>query len=193
MGIVQIKEFRRRLVGEFDTYEKIVAFRLAQDPEAKRIAFQPFGGWNYSYDNQADRDKAFAYWALVTLTTLGVDWREGAVVLGGSLWAQETVKKGGLNLFKENDVAYGTGASWVFNVQAGYLAYHVLFKRNKLRLVWLASGAAVVSNLYVWLNDAELKDELIYINHYAHLEGFVVGLAAAYLLDFVFKKRKAVL
>ena len=192
MGQVQIKEsteVRRRLVGDFGTYEE---YMEGWHPE---IAFRPFGGWNYSYANRRQRDWALAYWAFVTLTTLGVDWREGAVVLGGAVLAQETVSKWGYKLFEEKEEPFnhGVGASWVFNVQAGYLAYHVLFKRNKLRLVWLASGAAVVSNLYVWLNDAELKDELIYINHYAHLEGFVVGLAAAYLLDFVFKKRKAVL
>ena len=107
--------------------------------------------------------------------------------MGGSVLAQETVKKWGYNLFKENEVpfAWGTGASWVFNVQAGYLAYHVLFKRNKRWLVWVVSGWAVVGDVGSWLRDDEKT------NHYAHLEGFVVGVAAAFLLDFFFKKRKA--
>ncbi len=185
MGQVQIKEFaRRRLVDKFgysETYEEFAEFFY---PE---IAFRPFGGWNYSYDESEIRDLGFAWWALITLTTLGVDWREGAIVLGGSVLAQETVKKWGYNLFKENEVpfAWGTGASWVFNAQAGYLAYHVLFKRNKRWLVWLVSGGAVVADVGSWLNDA------VDINHYAHLEGFVVGVAAAFLLDFFFKKRKA--
>ena len=192
MGQVQIKEsFRRRLAG---TYEELLKVKTYEDwlewlESAPEIAFRPFGGWNYSYSTKEMRDKAFVYWALVTLTTLGVDWREGAIVLGGSVLAQETVSKWGYNLFKEKEepFAHGNGASWVFNVQAGYLAYHVLFKRNKRWLVWLVSGAAVVSDVRLWLDDDLITD------HYAHAEGFVVGLAAAFLLDFVFKKRKAIL
>ena len=189
MGQVQIKEsFHRRLVGGFDTYEE-----LMEDwhPE---IAFRPFGGWNYSYRTKESRDRAFRLWALVTLATLGVDWREGAVVLGGAVLAQETVSKWGYKLFEEKEEPFnhGVGASWVFNVQAGYLAYHVLFKRNKRWLVWLASGLTVGGDVHLWLNDAG-TEELDTTNHYAHFEGFVVGLAAAYLLDFVFKKKKAVL
>ena len=156
------------------------------------IAFRPFGGWNYSYDESEIRDLGFAWWALITLTTLGVDWREGAIVLGGSVLAQETVKKWGYNLFQEKEVPFclGCGASWVFSAQVGYLAYHVLFKRNKRWLVWLVSGGAVVMNVNAWSYDARILEETK-TNHYAHLEGFVVGVAAAFLLDFFFKKRKA--
>jgi len=185
MGNVQIKEFRRRLVlGE--PYEALMDTWLKNDPEAQRLAFRPFGGWNYSYDKSWMRNASFSQWVFATVATLGVDWREAAIVLGGSVLAQETVKKKGFNLFKENkDVWLTMGASWVFNVQLGYLVYHVLFKGNKRWLVWLASGYVGTANIVcfsqVW---GKFSD-------YQHAEGFVVGIVAAFLLDFVFKKREA--
>ena len=193
MGQVQIKEFRRRLVhGDFGTYEEFMEGWLAENPEAKRLAFRPFGGWNYSYDESWMRTASFSQWIFATAATLGVDWREAAIVLGGTLYYTENYKKYGVRLFKENTDGVGSGASWGYNLQAGYLAYHVLFKRNKRWLVWLVLGGGVVADVYAWLNDAG-TEELDTTNHYAHFEGFVVGLAAAYLLDFVFKKKKAVL
>lgn len=178
MGNVQIKEFRRRLVlGE--PYEALMDTWLKNDPEAQRLAFRPFGGWNYSYDKSWMRNASFSQWVFATVATLGVDWREAAIVLGGSVLAQETVKKKGFNLFKENDVGFG------MDVQLGYLVYHVLFKGNKRWLVWLASGYVGTANI-VCFSQVWGK-----FNDYAHAEGFVLGIAAAFLLDFVFKKREA--
>ena len=90
---------------------------------------------------------------------------------------------------EEDEVGQSTGLIEKVLVRE---AYHVLFKRNKRWLVWLASGLTVGGDVHLWLNDAG-TEELDTTNHYAHFEGFVVGLAAAYLLDFVFKKKKAVL
>ena len=186
MGIVQAKHFRRRLVLGEKGYDEFMDQWLKDYPEAEKVAFRPFGGWNYSYDNAWSWTGSLIAWVFVTVGTLGVDWREAAILLGGSLWAQETVKKNGLNLFKENyeDGWFTMGCSWVFNVQLGYLVYHVLFKGNKRWLVWLASGWVGAGNIY-GLTTPDLVD------NDAHAEGFVVGIAAAFLLDFVFKKRKA--
>ena len=44
MGQVQIKELRRRLVGEFGepkTYDEFMDYWLKENPEAKKIAFRP--------------------------------------------------------------------------------------------------------------------------------------------------------
>ena len=151
MGNVQIKKFRRRLVlGE--PYETLMDTWLKNDPEAQRLAFRPFGGWNYSYDKSWMRNASFSQWVFATVATLGVDWREAAIVLGGSVLAQETVKKKGFNLFKENDEGewLAMGASWVFNVQLGYLVYHVLFKRNKRWLVWWHRATSGLPTSYVF-------------------------------------------
>ena len=95
--------------------------------QLRKLEFKPFGGYNYSYSNTFDRNASFIIWTFVTAGSYAVDWREASIVLGLSLWAQETIKK------KE----YSSGASWVHNVQAGYCLYHYWAKNNKKMLVFL--------------------------------------------------------
>jgi len=179
---------RRRLTDEaggFETYEKWYEAIAKEFPQFTKIEFRPFNGWNYSYTESWERDASFSIWAFVTLGSLGVDWREAAIVLGGSMWAQETVKKNGWNAFKKSEKVWNTmGASWVHNVQAGYLFYHMIFRRNKRWLVWLAA-------LYEGAADAICFSEIWgKYDNYAHGEGLAFGLMSGFLLDFVFKKKQ---
>ena len=158
---------------------KAYAKRIA---DRERLAFRPFGGHNYSYPEEWMRTASFSVWALVTAGSLAVDWREAAIVLAVSLLAQE---KGWPYTFHPHPGA--SGASWVHNVQAGYCAYHLFFRGNKKWLVFLATwyelGANAVAFSGVWGRFADN----------AHLEGFVEGLASAFLLDKWFKKKRPLL
>ena len=146
--------------------------------KGKKIEFKPFGGWNYSYPEEWMRNSSFLIWALVTLGSLAVDWREAAIILGGSLWAQETIK---------NDGQWSSGASWVHNVQAGYCIYHWLYRGNKKFLVWLGSVAEISGDIVaaseVW---GEFADD-------AHVEGLIEGFAAGFVFDAMFKKKRPAL
>ena len=182
---------RRRLTEDGkkqikQTYEEWFEEAATYLPNLKKIAFRPFDGYNYSYDEAWMRDSSFSIWVFVTIASIGVDWREAAIVLGGSLWAQETVKKNGWALWGKKG-AHSMGASWVHNVQAGYLFYHMIFRRNKRWLVWLAAlyeGGADLVCLSVVFGK---------FGNQAHAEGLLFGLMSGFLLDVVFKKKRPLL
>ena len=156
--------------------------RLGWEEDVERLAFKPFGGWNYSYSKDYQRNCSFIIWAAVTAGSLAVDWREAALVLGGSLWAQETIRK---------TAREGNGASWVHNVQAGYLLYHVYFRNNRRLLPLLGVLAEAVGDVGAVVQEYVLEDEEY--GHYAHAEGLAVGLAAGWLLDRFIKKKISLL
>ena len=156
--------------------------RLGWEEDVERLAFKPFGGWNYSYSKDYMRNCSFIFWAAVTAGSLAVDWREAALVLGGSLWAQETI----------HAKSWGSGASWVHNVQAGYLLYHVYFRNNRRLLPLLGVLAEAAGDVGAVLQEYVLQHDVNY-SHYAHAEGLAVGLAAGWLLDRFIKKKISLL
>ena len=188
MGQISFKSqqtTRRRLGAEdesarWPTYEEFFQFLIKDDPNIDKIKFRPFGKYNYSYDEAWMRDASFSIWAAVTVGSLAVDWREAAIVLGGALWAQETIQI-------EQRGLRSMGASWVHNVQAGYLFYHMFIKGNPRWLVWLPGlyeGAAdLVAASGIWGH----------FNDYAHGEGLVIGMISGFILDKVFKKKRALI
>ena len=155
--------------------------RLATISEIEANAWRPFGGYNYGYPNRWENISSWTIWALVTVGSLAVDWREALIVLGGSLWANE---KGHPLTRKhvEDGGTLGSGASWVHNIQAGYCLYH-----------WYYDPAKILVELAV---AAELSGDLTaaYIGNYAddvHAEGVVEGIVAAWILDkFVFNNKR---
>ena len=151
----------------------------------KRIAeleWRPFGGWNYSYPEEWMRNTSWSIWASVTLGSLQVDWREAAIILGSALYCQEN----GIFLTMDSSEE-GMGASWVHNIQAGYLWYHYFVKRNRKTLVaigtWMeiAGDVGSVSQIFGKYHD------------HAHLDGATTGFLAAFLLDKLFRKKKPLL
>ena len=155
--------------------------RLGEEEDTERLAFKPFGGWNYSYPKEYMRNCSFIIWGAVTAGSLAVDWREAALVLGGSMWAQEN-----------RTDSWGNGASWVHNIQAGYLVYHVYFRGNKRWLPFLGVLAEAVGDTGAVLQEYVLKHDVSY-SHYAHAEGLAIGLAAGWCLDRVFRKKMSAL
>ena len=180
---------RRRLVDDFEEHQKKVSELIDQATENMKgseqrridLEFKPFGGWNYSYGEKYQKYSSFTIWAFVTAGSLAVDWREAAIILGGSLWAQETIKNKG---------QWGSGASWVHNIQAGYCLYHYWFKNNKKMLVFLGVLAEAAGDI-----GAVIEEKMYGTNysHYAHGEGLVIGLISAFLLDQMFKTKRALI
>ena len=152
---------------------KMHAEIAGQDAEMEKLAFRPFGGFNYSYPKKWMRTSSFTIWALVTLGSLAVDWREALAVLGGSLWAQETIK----------NYPHTAGASWVHNVQAGYCFYHYWMHNNRKLFVELAVAAEGAGDLTAYFGPEDFDD-------WAHIEGLGEGLIAGFILDYVFKKKQ---
>ena len=186
MGIQSsIHSGRRRLPSAFEieriraeaAHAKVMSQLHAQiagqDANVEKLAFRPFGGYNYSYTEKWMRTSSFTIWALVTLGSLAVDWREALAVLGGSLWAQETIKNS----------QYQMGASWVHNVQAGYCLYHYWRHNNRKLLVELAVAAEGAGDLTAYFGPENFDDG-------AHVEGLGEGLIAGFILDYVFKKKQ---
>ena len=178
-----IRTRRRRLATDssdrWPTYEDFFQYIIKHYPTADKIKFRPFGNYNYSYFDAWERNASFSIWAAVTVGSLAVDWREAAIVLGGSLWAQETIqlKRG----FRQ------MGASWVHNIQAGYLFYHMFIKGNNRWLVWLpglyegAADLVALSGMWGTYDD------------YAHGEGLVIGMISGFILDKMFSTKRALI
>ena len=154
--------------------------RLVESEEKKRLEFRPFGGWNYSYEYEYMRNISFSIWALVTAGSLAVDWREAAIVLSVALYGQETWK---------NEGQWGSGASWVHNIQAGYCFYHYWGRNNPRFLVEAAALIEITADVMAKVEEWDTGGETIY-SHYAHIEGFTIGIMAGFLLDKLFTKKK---
>ena len=172
------KENRRRLVEEGLTYEQWFDELAEAAPEYKKLAVRPFGGYNYSYGEEWMRTASFSQWAAVTVGGLAVDWREGLGILAVSLAAQES---------KWKKFPGHMGASWVHNIQFGYLAYHVIFRRNYRLLVLLPALYEFCADLVAWSKIWGPFDD------YAHLEGAVIGIVTGFVLDQVVKKKRPLL
>ena len=158
---------RRRLV-EGETWQEAL----------KRLEFRPFGGWNYSYEHEYMRNISFSIWALVTAGSLAVDWREAAFVLSAALYGQETWK---------ND-SWGSGASWVHNIQAGYCFYHYWGRNNPRFLVEAAALIEITADVMAKVEEWDTGTEIY--SHEAHIEGFTEGIMAGFLLDKIFTKKR---
>ena len=151
--------------------------KMSLKEKLDRLAFRPFGDHNYSYPEEWMMASSWSVWAAVTLGSLQIDWREAAAVLGGSLWAQETIK------YDKNI----NGASWVHNVQAGYCAYHYFVKNNTKTFVWFATRFEIGADL-VAVSGITGK-----FYDYAHAEGFAIGLLTAFILDKIVSNKKPLL
>lgn len=188
MGQQLVKEqTRRRLHGK--------------DP---RYDWRPFDGWNYGYGDLRDNTLSWSIWALVTLGSFQVDWREAAIILGASTYFQE---KWGVNqLFtdpsyralspeekakwnalysKPENKYHGGGSSWIHNIQAGYCFYHWFFRNNKKLFVRLGVLSEAIGDTVSVSGIMGKYDDR------AHGEGLAIGIASAFILDNVFSKKRA--
>ena len=154
--------------------------RLAhgKDTPPEKWGWKPFGFVDYGYEEQYQTLSSFTIWALVTLGSFSVDPLEAILVFGGSLaWSEYSTRA----LFPTGKLKWGTGASWIHNVQAGYCWYHYFVKGQKQLPLLLGSWAEVAGDLGAVVEES-LRGEHMY-SHKAHYEGASIGMIVAMLLD----------
>ena len=151
---------------------------------AEAYGWKPFGFVDYGYDEAYMTISSFIIWASVTWGSISVDMLEGIAVLAGSLlWTEYNTR----THFGKGGVGWGTGASWVHNVQAGYCWYHYFVKGQRQWPLFLGSWAEMAGDLGAV--GEELYRGYPMYSHKAHYEGATIGMAAAFLLDMINKKK----
>ena len=177
---------RRRLAQWIDEDGKTSFHRrLAHgyDTPAEAFGWKPFGFVDYGYDHAYMTISSFIIWALVTWGSISVDTLEGIAVLAGSLlWSEYNTRK----YFKKG-LGWGTGASWVHNVQAGYCWYHYFVKGQRQLPLFLGSWAEMAGDLGA-VGEELLRGQKMY-SHKAHYEGATIGMTVAFLLDMIHPKK----
>ena len=150
-----------------------LAHGLGQPPE--EYGWKPFGVADYGYPEQYQTVSSFFIWALVTWGSFAINPVEASVLLAGSVaWKEYS------SSFPEA-MRWGTGASWVHNIQAGYCWYHHFVKgRQELGTV-LGSYAEITGDLGAIVQEY-MEGRQMY-SHKAHIEGASIGIAAAFLMD----------
>ena len=148
---------------------------------AEKYGWKPFGAMDYGYGEQYQSVSSWIIWALVTWGSFEINPLEAAALLGGSvLWSEKGART-------PEAMRWGTGASWVHNVQAGYCWYHYFVKGRRGWGVFLGSMAETAGNLGAVLQEY-IEDSSLY-SHKAHYEGASIGIAAAFLMDMVSRKK----
>ena len=162
---------RRRLAHGYDT-------------PAEAFGWKPFGFVDYGYDHAYMTISSFIIWAAVTWGSISVDTLEGIAVLAGSLlWSEYNTRK----YFTAGGLGWGTGASWVHNVQAGYCWYHYFVKGQRQLPLFLGSWAEMAGDLGA-VGEELLRGQKMY-SHKAHYEGATIGMTVAFLLDMIHPKK----
>ena len=153
-------------------YRRRLAHGKGVPPE--EWGWKPFHYGDYGYQNFYQTASSFTIWALVTWGSFSVNPLQAILVLVGALVYNEyRVRTGPLG--------WGTGASWVHNVQAGYCWYHHFIKgKTQLPLV-LGSWAEITGDLGAVVEEIYQKKSMY--SHKAHYQGGIVGFIAAMLLD----------
>ncbi len=163
-----MKHFRRRLAH-------------GKGEPAEAYGWKPFGYADYGYPEQYQSLSSWTIWALVTWGSFAINPVEAGLLLAGSIaWSEYEARK-------PEAMSYGTGASWVHNVQAGYCWYHHFIKGRKELGTILGSYAEVVGDLGAYLEEF-VNDK--HYSHKAHLRGAAIGIAAAFLMDLWSKNKK---
>ena len=121
--------------------------RLAhgKDNPAEAYGWKPFGNMDYGYPKQYQTLSSFTVWGLVTWGSFSIDPLEAAALLAGAVaWSEYDVYN---RIEKGKEQPWGTGASWIHNVQAGYCWYHHFVKGQRGWPVWLGSYAEITADL----------------------------------------------
>ena len=152
---------------------------------AEKYGWKPFGYVDYGYDKAYMTVSSWTIWALVTWGSISVDMLEGVAVLAGSLmWSEYNTK----TYFSKGTLGWGTGASWVHNVQAGYCWYHYFVKGQRQWPLFLGSWAEMAGDLGAVAQEVFVSGHPMY-SHKAHYEGASIGMTIAFLLDIINPKK----
>ena len=142
---------------------------------AEKYGWKPFGAHDYGYDEKYMTVSSWTIWAAVTWGSFSIDPYEAAAILAASIYKSERDAK------KPDEMIFGTGASWVHNVQAGYCWYHYFFKGRNEWPVFLGAWAEMAGDMGAVVQE-KMEGHPMY-SHKAHREGAAIGFATALILD----------
>jgi len=150
--------------------------------------FKPFGGHNYGgYEYASDTVISWTVWLLATYGSFYIDPIEAGGILAGALYLQEHPE---IWMDEDDETFMGNGASAVHNVQAGYCMYHTFFKGRREPMIWVPAHAELFADIYcTYAEDTKANPPILYA-HDAHYMGMFLGMAAAFVLDWVRPHKK---
>jgi hypothetical protein len=142
---------------------------------AEKHGWKPFGAHDYGYDELYQTVSSFTIWAAVTWGSFTIDPYEAAAILASAIYYSERKAK------KPEAMVWGTGASWIHNVQAGYCWYHYYFKGRNEWPVFLGTWAEMAGDMGAVAQEKWAGHRMY--SHKAHREGLSIGFGTALLLD----------
>jgi len=150
------------------------------------VTWRPFGFWDYGYPEMYMVYGSWSIWAMVTWGSFFVDPLEAAAILGYGFYVQENPEK---MLFMGRDKNHwGSGSSYVHNLQAGYCWYHYFIKGRREWPVFLGTWAEIAGDLAA-VGEEVQKDAIMYA-HDAHYKAAFLGLIAGFVLDMIRPHKK---
>ena len=153
-----------------------------KETRTEEYGWKPFGNVDYGYGELYQSASSWTIWALVTYGSFSISPIEAAAILGGAVLYSESID------YDTKPHYFGTGASWVHNVQAGYCWYHYFVKGRKEWPVWLGTWAEMAGDIGA-VAEEKLRGDIVLYNHKAHYQGASIGMAAAFLFDLINKKK----
>ena len=158
-----------------------------KDPSEQKTAgveFRPLRRSDYGYPTLGVTQVSWGLWALQTAATLSIDAREALTLLLGSMLLNDYV----MTELDESWFLHGTGASFVHNVQFGYLLYNYLFRNKQSNLVKIACVGEALGDLWCVYDEVSKNLEVgSKFSHRAHAAGIITGLLSGTILSGVFK------
>ena len=173
---------RRRLTkerGEFQFRNRL---------EGDGIIFKPFGKWDYGYETDMITYLSWLQFIVTSWATFSIDYLEAAAILGIAVYLQEHPE------WWPKAHQGGTGASYIYNVQGGYIRYHYFIKGRRDLSTWLGAWSTVLTDIagvgdFGWLSMETSEEYRQSVHHWVHMVGVTEGMSVAFLLDFLRPKK----
>ena len=151
---------------------------------ASGVEFRPLRRSDYGYSTCGLTQFSWSLWALQTITTFTVDAREALSLLVGAMLLNDYV----ITELDPDLYFHSIGASFVHNVQFGYLIYNYMCRNKTSNLIKLALAGEAFGD--AWCVFDEMRKDVdpgaIY-SHRSHALGIVTGLISGTVLSRVFK------
>ena len=196
MGQQIVKPERRRLALAHSSKRLDNLFEVRRkekygdfgDVTKEGMVIRLFGLHDYGYDKDRVVFSSWLTFILETWASFSINVLESAAILGITVYLQEHPE------WWPESRRNTTGISYIYNVQAGYVWYHYFVKGHRDWATFLATWAAVASDLGAVLGEAgltpfEKSDTDQMVSHFHHYIGASEGMTAAFFFDWLRPRR----